>query len=73
MPEDLAGWDWFSVQLSDGTELMLYRLRTKAGRASPYSQGSFIGRDGVAVPLRAADFDVAATGSWKSMCRPRDR
>jgi predicted secreted hydrolase len=66
LPEDLAGWDWFSVQLSDGTELMLYRLRTKAGGVSPYSQGSFIGRDGVVVPLKAADFDVAATGAWKS-------
>jgi predicted secreted hydrolase len=52
LPADLAGWDWFSVQLSDGTELMLYRLRTKEGRESPYSQGTFIGKDGVAVPTR---------------------
>jgi predicted secreted hydrolase len=66
LPVDLAGWDWFSVQLSDGTELMLYRLRTKAGGESPYSQGSFIGKDGVAVPLRAGDFDVAAAGRWRS-------
>ena len=66
LPEDLAGWDWFSVQLSDGTELMLYRLRTKEGGASPYSQGSFIGKNGVAVPLRSADFDVSASARWKS-------
>ena len=65
LPADLAGWDWFSVQLSDGTELMLYRLRT-GGRESPYSQGTFIGKDGVAPFPHAADFEVAATGTWKS-------
>ena len=30
-----AGWDWFSLQLADGRELMLFRLRTKAGRPEP--------------------------------------
>jgi len=66
LPADLAGWDWFSVQLSDETELMLYRLRTRDGRASPFSQGTFVERDGRAVPLKAADFETAATGTWKS-------
>jgi predicted secreted hydrolase len=66
LPADLAGWDWFSVQLSDGTELMLYRLRTKDGRDSPFSQGTFVERDGRAVPLKAADFETGAAGTWKS-------
>lgn len=66
LPADLAGWDWFSVQLSDRTELMLYRLRTKQGSGSPFSQGTFIGTDGAAVPLSARDFESVATGSWKS-------
>ena len=66
LPADLAGWDWFSVQLSDRTELMLYRLRTKDGSVSPFSQGTLIGPDGAPSALRAADFETAATGSWRS-------
>ena len=66
LPADLAGWDWFSIQLSDGTELMLYRLRSKSGGSSPFSQGTWIGRDGAGAPLGPRDFSVTATGSWKS-------
>lgn len=37
LEKDLSGWDWFSLQLSDNTEIMFYRLRKKDGRVSPYS------------------------------------
>ena len=30
---DQSGWDWFSLQLDDGSELMLFRLRRKDGSA----------------------------------------
>lgn len=42
-----AGWDWFSLQLADGRELMLFRLRTKAGRPEPENRyGILIDKDG---------------------------
>lgn len=41
LPAGVLGWDWFALQLSDGSELMLYRMRTAAG-ASPFSAGTFI-------------------------------
>ncbi|MEN9532853.1 MAG: hypothetical protein RIQ83_2077, partial [Pseudomonadota bacterium] len=42
-----SGWDWFSLQLRDGRELMLFRLRTKAGRAEPENRyGILIEQDG---------------------------
>ncbi len=42
-----SGWDWFSLQLADGRELMLFRLRTKAGRTEPENRyGMLIERDG---------------------------
>ncbi len=66
LPADLAGWDWFSVQLSDESELMLYRLRSRSGGVSPFSQGTFVGKDGAATHLGPGDFAVTATGSWKS-------
>ena len=46
LPSGLAGWDWFGVQLSDGSELMLYRLREPGGRASPFSSGTFVPASG---------------------------
>src|SRR5437764_762541 len=36
-----GGWDWFSIQLENNAELMLYVLRDRAGAASALF-GSFI-------------------------------
>ena len=40
MESDMAGWDWFSLQFDDGSELMLYRLRRKNGNVEPTSSGN---------------------------------
>jgi predicted secreted hydrolase len=61
-----AGWDWFSIQLDDDRELMLYSLRQKDGSITPESSGSLIERDGSVHPLSRDAFATAATGSWKS-------
>jgi predicted secreted hydrolase len=61
-----TGWDWFGLQLSDGTELMLYRLRLVQGGVSQASSGTFIDRAGKALHLQAADFRAQALESWKS-------
>ncbi len=65
-----TGWDWFSVQLSDGRDLMLYRLRLRGGGSEPLSSGTLVEADGRArhVPLEA--FTIEATGQWMS---PRTR
>ena len=36
-----VGWDWFALQLSDGSDLMLYQLRDADGTPDPSSSGSF--------------------------------
>lgn len=61
-----AGWDWFSVQLDDGRELMLYQLRLANGGVEPLSHGTLVGADGRTRALALADFGVRATGRWKS-------
>jgi predicted secreted hydrolase len=61
-----AGWDWFSVQLDDGRELMLYLLRQKDGSVTPESSGSLVERDGSVRHLVRDDFAIRATGSWRS-------
>jgi predicted secreted hydrolase len=61
-----AGWDWFSVQLDDRREIMLYLLRQKDGSVTPESSGSLIERDGSVRYLARGDFSIAASGTWRS-------
>jgi predicted secreted hydrolase len=63
---ELAGWDWFAIQLDNGEEVMLYRLRLKSGAVSPYSSGTFIDAQGHGHFLKRADFSLAPGGEWKS-------
>jgi predicted secreted hydrolase len=67
---DQVGWDWFSLQFDDGTELMLYIIRRADGRLDTYSAGTWIGADGRTVRLRQPDFSVEILDHWRS---PRDR
>jgi len=64
--EDLVGWDWFSVQLDDRTELMLYRLRRTDGSADPVSSGTVIAPDGRARHLSLEDFILEPLSYWTS-------
>ncbi len=60
------GWDWFSIQLNDETEVMCYQLRDSAGSVSDFSSGTFVGKDGEFEPLGKSDFTIEPTGFWKS-------
>ncbi len=66
---DQIGWDWFALQLSDGRDLMLYRLRTRDGGTDPHSAGTLVEADGTARSLAADDFQLDALAHWRS---PRD-
>ena len=60
-----GGWDWFSIQLDDNSELMLYFLRDARGNpGQPY--GTLIAPDGAATVLPASAFSETALGSWRS-------
>jgi predicted secreted hydrolase len=63
--EDLAGWDWFAIQLDNRTELMLYRLRSKSG-GDRYSSGTYVDADGRAKYLTASDFKITPLATWRS-------
>ncbi|MGQ0541196.1 MAG: lipocalin-like domain-containing protein, partial [Blastocatellia bacterium] len=64
--ENQKGWDWFSIQLDNGTELMCYQLRDSLGNPSPFSSGSFVDIEGNVAALSANDFEIAPTGKWIS-------
>ncbi len=63
---DQVGWDWFALQLSDGSELMLYNIRKLDGSADPSSSGTLTLPDGSYRVLRQSDFEITATDSWDS-------
>jgi predicted secreted hydrolase len=63
---DLAGWDWFALQLGDGRELMFYRLRRKDGAADPWSRGSLVAADGTARSLAATEVGLEVLSTWRS-------
>jgi predicted secreted hydrolase len=61
-----AGWDWFSLHLSDGRDVMLYFLRRNDGSIERASSGTIVYPDGAAhhLPLSAIHVDVLDL--WKS-------
>ena len=61
-----VGWDWFSLQLSDGRDLMLYLMRRVDGTSDLVSSGTLVSPDGSAVHLQRADFDVLVLDQWRS-------
>lgn len=61
-----VGWDWFSIQLDDGYELMLYQIRQADGSVDPFSSGTLIAPDGSTQPLSLADFVITPQSSWHS-------
>jgi predicted secreted hydrolase len=63
---DEVGWDWFSMHLDDGSELMLFQLRRADGGISPYSSGSLIEPDGSVRHLSVEDFSIAVERFWTS-------
>lgn len=62
----LAGWDWFALQLDDGSDLMLYRLRRRDGTSAPESAGTWVAPDGATQRLAARDFVLTPLATWTS-------
>jgi len=66
LAESQAGWDWFSLQMDDGSELMFYRLRRKDGSDDPASAGSLIDQQGVSTPLARDAVAIDVLDTWDS-------
>jgi predicted secreted hydrolase len=61
-----SGWDWLSLQLTDGSEIMLYRLRRKDGATDPYSAGTYVDPQGRSKFLASVDFGLTPGKTWTS-------
>jgi predicted secreted hydrolase len=64
--ENQQGWDWFSIQLDDDSELMLYVIRRTDGTPDVTSSGSLITNTGEVIHLRNDAFRITPTARWKS-------
>jgi predicted secreted hydrolase len=63
---DLVGWDWFSIQLDDGSELMLYQFRKADGTIDRFSNGTIIDPSGQTTSLSHDAFRVSSEATWHS-------
>ena len=66
LAENQIGWDWFSLQFDDGSELMLFQLRTKDGTRDAFSSGTFIDAKGRTTSITNTDFTLEPGETWKS-------
>lgn len=63
---EVAGWDWFGIQLDNGRDLMLYRIYRKDGSLSPFSAGTLVASDGETTALGSREFQARPLSSWES-------
>jgi predicted secreted hydrolase len=60
-----GGWDWFAINLDDGTDLTLSLVRDADG-GYPLIYGTFVDADGRVEHLERSAFTVTPTASWTS-------
>ncbi len=60
-----VGWDWFSLQLEDGRDLMVYMIRDSTGNVD-FARGTVVTEEGKTRFLSQGDFEVQVTAKWKS-------
>jgi predicted secreted hydrolase len=64
--ESQQGWDWFSIQLDNDAELMLYQIRRTDGTPDVTSSGSLISSEGNVIHLRRDQMVITPLSSWHS-------
>ncbi len=60
------GWDWFSIQLQDNTEYMIYTIRRSDGTVEPLSRACRIDQAGKEECLPLGETTINALGLWSS-------
>jgi predicted secreted hydrolase len=63
---DQQGWDWFALDLDDGSSVMFYALRDRGGRRDAHSAGTFVDAAGRVTPLRNDDVQITVQRYWNS-------
>jgi predicted secreted hydrolase len=61
-----VGWDWFSLQMDDGSEMMAFQVRQTDGSIDPFSSGTLVLSDGRAIQLKKDAFNITVQKEWSS-------
>ena len=61
-----VGWDWLSLQLFDGRELMAYRMRRADGATDPFSTVAWVDAHSVVRHIGPDKFDWKMLQHWHS-------
>jgi len=59
-----SGWDWFGLDLEDGSALMFYALRERSGGRDPHSAGTWIGSGAEAQALANEAVSIEVLDHW---------
>ena len=66
LAEHKVGWDWMSVQLDDGVDLMLFGIRDAKGGYGPDTFGTIVDADGRASPIESRGVEFRPGRRWRS-------
>ncbi|MFQ5859916.1 MAG: lipocalin-like domain-containing protein, partial [Anaerolineae bacterium] len=66
LADNHTGWDWFSLQLDDGREVMYFQIRQEDGGIEPLSGGSLIEADGAVRHLSREGVAIQVLDRWTS-------
>ncbi len=61
-----VGWDWFSLQLNNGRDVMLFQIRREDGSIEPASSGTLVEASGASQRLGAEEFELQPIRHWRS-------
>lgn len=61
LSDDQKGWDWFSLQFDDSTELMYYQMRKMDGTPDIYSNGVIIDKAGLKRQINREEAELEVT------------
>ena len=66
LPKNLSGWDWFSLQLDDGSDIMAFLLHRKDGEIDSHSSGTMVSKEGKAEHFDNDGFTIEELRHWDS-------
>ena len=66
LSEEQSGWDWFSLQFDNDTDVMYFQLRNKDGSAYPYNEGLIVNPDSSSIRLVTGDIELKTRQYWQS-------
>lgn len=61
-----VGWDWFSIQLDNGWDIMFYQIRQRDGSIDPFSHGTIVDPAGNYRPLLPEQVELEVMDYWKN-------